>query len=128
MGKISNLPASISIISTSLESTEIAGGAHCLKAGANIIKAGQYSGEIGHQRESIHRDQQKAGHKDHHIGHQIGISIGQHLFLHSLTVQPHHLYLLGMDDLAHAPQHIFYQQQGSAAFETASRTACAGAD
>lgn len=51
---------------------EIAGGTHCLQAGADVVEAGDHGGEIGANGEIIQAHHHEADEHDDHIGGQIG--------------------------------------------------------
>ena len=77
----------------------VAGGAHLLHAGADIIEAGQHCGEIGSDGVVVDADQHKAENNDAHISGQIGIGVRDHFFADDLPVVSDKLHTAVFKDL-----------------------------
>ena len=67
-------------------SAEVAGGAHGLQTGTDVIEGTQHRGEIGSHRESVQGDDDEHREEDDHIGGKVGIGVGKNLFVHNLAV------------------------------------------
>ena len=106
--------------------TEIAGGAHSLQTGADIVEAGQHRGEIGACGEAVQRDDGKYRKENDHIGGEVGVGVVQDLLIHDGTVVADYFYLPGVQHLPDVPAQTLHQQQDPGHLQAAAGGACAG--
>ena len=108
------------------EAGEVAGGTNGFQTWADVVKTGQYRGEIGSGGEVVQTDQQEADDDNDYIGSQIGIGVVQDPLLDRLTVAADNLNLSGMQDLADIPPQALKDQQHPGYFDAAAGGAGAG--
>ena len=109
------------------EAGEVAGGTNGFQTWADVVKTGQYRGEIGSGGEVVQTDQQEADDDNDYIGGEIGVGVAQYPFVYDPVIAANHLYFFRIQNLPDVPPQILEQQQHPGAFEAATGGACAGA-
>jgi len=108
------------------ETIEITSGTNGLNARANVVEAGQNSGQIGAGRKIVQRNKQIADNEDDQVGGKIGVGVGQHCFTDTFSVVADYFDLSRMQNLPDIAAQILKQQQDTGALYATASGACAG--
>ena len=105
----------------------VAGGAYQIKAGADVVEAGQHGGDVGLQRQIIQRQDQHRHHSNGAVGRHVGVDPLDGLLIHRGPVHLNKVHAAGVEHLPNPGVEALAQKQQPGTLDAAPRTARAGA-